>query len=237
MPYCELGSGHTIRPARNPNGFTSMHLISKFYTIPVGFAPQERGGLATHQSGRLSTWRSLHRSVGVWSIILSDSGQRAVRSTGGGGLEINSMEVGPEMDALIAEILGYKVLGIVLCEPSHDSNGYIIPYWPEGTVFRPVFLRDCICNLRQPSDIDYFGHSAGCLEVIPEYSEDDCHVLTILKKYPIWVAEVDPFRENLIVWRLSLNNYEWVFGEGKTIALAICRALLQMNFKKNLKNA
>ena len=149
--------------------------------------------------------------------------------------EINSMETGAEMDALVARALGYDVLGIVLCEPTID--GYIIPYRPEGTVSRPVFLRDCICNLRQPSDIDYFGHFAGCLEVIPEYSEDDCRALIILKKYPIWVAEVDPFRENLIVWHLSLNNYEWVFGEGKTIALAICRALLQMNFKKNLKNA
>ena len=151
--------------------------------------------------------------------------------------EIDNLLAGPEMDALVAEILGYNVLGITHCFPEPECTGYYLTYksledWQiPGAELRPVYLYDCACEFAEPGDKRYFGHTAGCLEIVPEFSEDDCQSLEILKKYLWWKAESDLSEDGSICWHIRIGeppNHKWFSGIGETIALAICRALLSL---------
>ena len=149
-----------------------------------------------------------------------------------------NMLVGPETDALVAEVLGYDVLGIVPCVLDYTGR-YAIPYCGEGKFPRPVYLRNCICKLKQPSDIDYFGHFAGCLGIIKEYSLEDNFAFEIVD----WLVEQD--YSVLVETRHQTTSYCQIcqtenreplagfersvgWGQGKTRPLAICRALLEI---------
>jgi len=169
---------------------------------------------------------------------------------------IEKMPAGPEMDALVAEILGYNVLGITHCWPDHECFGYDVPYelledceisWTE---LRPVYLDHCVCEFAKPDDKRYWEHGAGCLGVVPEYSLEDMYAFDIVD----WLVEQD-YRVNVTVspdgaycqiYKLRdkdffANLYEAIsYGIGETRPLAICRSLLSLykeggNIKENLK--
>ena len=155
---------------------------------------------------------------------------------------IENLPAGPELDALVAEILGYDVLGITYCLPDPECTGYYLAYesledWqiPRGEL-RPVYLYDCVCEFAKPSAKNYFSHVAGCLEIIKEYSLEDNYAFEVVdwlvgKGYPVTIStyqdnsycqiyEIEE-KGNWADWYSRISD-----GEGKTRPLAICHALL-----------
>ena len=47
---------------------------------------------------------------------------------------------------------------------------------------RPVYLKECFCDHRDESDIEYFGHSSSCLEVVLPYSTVDAAAWEVVEK-------------------------------------------------------
>ncbi len=162
---------------------------------------------------------------------------------------IDNMPAGPELDALVAKILGYDVLGITNCVSDY-VGGYDILYdcKPVCPILRPVYLRGCCCGeFRKDKDIDYFGHFAACLEVAPEFSKDDKSAFEIVD----WLVEqgysvmVETCSSTTCYCQIrKLKNIEHLetfekyigWGKGETRAIAICRALVLMSIQKNLKS-
>jgi hypothetical protein len=150
-----------------------------------------------------------------------------------------------EIDAAVAKALGKNVLGTALCL-QHQSD-YLIPFDGRGgTVERPVYLYGCYCEFREPGDADYFGHVAGCLEVVPEFSTDIKVAWGLVEEmrqrgfvlHPLdesservcehWCARFvtadDPAG---MPWEAGWSGY------GYTAPLAICRAFLEFWGKKD----
>jgi hypothetical protein len=80
--------------------------------------------------------------------------------------EIDELEAGPELDALVArKVIGLDVRGITDCT-SCGCGWFSVPF--DGRVGqiaskRPVYLDHCVCNLRDEHDVELFdGHIAGC---------------------------------------------------------------------------
>ena len=160
---------------------------------------------------------------------------------------IDSMKVGPELDALVAEILGYDILGITPCLLDPECGGYYLSYdkladWETLMAeSRPVFLYRCVCELGRPEDKNYFGHNAGCLGVVKEYSLEDTFAFEVVdwlveQGYSITVITSanksfcrifepdDSWEPNESV----PQTFKWINeGRGETRALAICRASLK----------
>lgn len=158
--------------------------------------------------------------------------------------EIERLNAGPKMDALVAEVLGYDVLGIVPCRPDPECSGYFLSYnrpngpWQiDGAPLRPVYLSHCACEFTEPGDQDYFGHNAGCLGIVNEYSLDDSCAFEIVD----WLVEqsysvlVETRHSNISYCQICkmkdkehLAGFEECigWGEGRKRPLAICRALL-----------
>jgi len=139
-------------------------------------------------------------------------------------------EPGPQLDALVASALGLDVLGMAAAV--HYAAWYI-PYDGVGSVTRPVYLTECVCDKGQDYDAEILGHIAGCLEVVPCYSTDDREAL----------AAVDTLLDPIKWKNFSLNwhsgewcavfvpvelDNDWIDGIGATPALAICRAIVAM---------
>jgi hypothetical protein len=87
-------------------------------------------------------------------------------------MKVENCPAGPEVDAAVARALGLDVLGIIPCCPDPETFGYLVGYEEQGNIPRPVYLRDCACEFKEPNDVDYFGHHAGCLDVVHDYSTD-----------------------------------------------------------------
>ena len=155
---------------------------------------------------------------------------------------IENLPAGSEMDALVAEILGYDVLGITHCLPDPEGLGYYLAYerledWEiVCSELRPVYLYQCACEFAKPNDKKYFGHVAGCLEICKEYSEEDNYAFEAVdwlvgKGYPVTIST---YQDNSYCQVYEIEEKrswaDWYShisdGEGKTRPLAICRALL-----------
>jgi len=91
--------------------------------------------------------------------------------------DIENMPAGRQMDALVGEkVMQLEVLGMSKVQPDYDGGGYGVVFdrdLPDHYPVRPIYVSDCCCEeLRQPGDIDYWGHYAGCLDVVAHYSTD-----------------------------------------------------------------
>ena len=145
---------------------------------------------------------------------------------------------GIALDAAIDEmIFNREVLGTVGVYYDPDSfHHFMIPYEyyadvnREGVILRPVYLDQCMCDFKDESEVDYFGHISGCLSVSRPYSE----VIQIAWKV------VEKLRQQ--GYGISASDYldgEYCFSfypgktinefkaDGDTMPLAICRAALK----------
>lgn len=91
---------------------------------------------------------------------------------------------GPVLDSMVAETLGLKVLGYGAVYRDPETADWTIPYDGNGDYFRPLYLKHCVCDAREPEDANYLGHISHCLGVVPEYSTDDAQVAYLLS----WLA-------------------------------------------------
>ena len=139
-------------------------------------------------------------------------------------------EAGPQLDALVASALGLDVLGMAAAV--HYAAWYI-PYDGVGSVTRPVYLAECVCDDMRDYDAEILGHIAGCLEVVPCYSTDDWEALAAVDTL------LDPVRwmcftldwhggEWCAVFVPEDRDKDWIDGTGATRALAICRAIVAL---------
>lgn len=89
---------------------------------------------------------------------------------------VDACPPGPALDAAVARVLGLEVLGTVACYGDPECDRYVIPYdgyyTGIGAVECQVYLAHCVCEFREEWDADYFGHIAGCLEIVAGYSKD-----------------------------------------------------------------
>lgn len=100
-------------------------------------------------------------------------------------MNIDEMEAGPELDALLAGLTGLNVLGFINVEREPEcccEQHWTIPFDRYARVehydvdVRPVYLKECCCDLIDESDpdyVDYFGHTLHCLGVVLPYSTVD----------------------------------------------------------------
>ena len=162
---------------------------------------------------------------------------------------IDNMQAGPGLDTLVAEILGYNVLGIVECLSDPECTRYYLSYkgpldsWvSEPGTLRPVYLDRCACEFTEPGDQDYFGHNAGCLSVVKEYSRSDEFAFGIVdwlveQGYSVTVTTYsnesfchifepdDRWEPNEFVQQ----TFRWLTtSRGDTRPLVICHALLKI---------
>jgi len=141
-------------------------------------------------------------------------------------------EPGPQLDALVASALGLDVLGMAAAV--HYAAWYI-PYDGVGSVTRPVYLTECVCDKGQDYDAEILGHIAGCLEVVPRYSTDDREALAAVDTLldPVkWTAFKVEWRQELrgywAAWFTHVDIELSVMCNAPTRALAICRAIVAM---------
>ena len=146
--------------------------------------------------------------------------------------EILGRGAGPELDALVeTRIFNQEVLGIVFAEPDYyQSHRWTIPYTrpPVGSdlpnsQLRPVYLRDCSCEYRQPNDSNYFGHFACCLEVVSARSTN------IAAAWEVVQQMLENAYDFELYWAGPGRGFDCHFTgtglvRGLTAPLAICRA-------------
>ena len=154
-------------------------------------------------------------------------------------MNIDEMQAGPEMDALVAEnVTGLDVLGITPC--TRFEGSWDVPLRPctEWGTRRPVYLRrpdtgGCCCEVREPEDHDYWGHIAMCLEVVPCSSVEMAPAWQVVEAMMSKGAAVhiDHWDGNTCpdtTWEVIFVS-PWFRGEASchTAPLAICRAALR----------
>ena len=155
--------------------------------------------------------------------------------------KILAMEAEPDLDWRVAElVMGLDVPGMLMVTPDHDSpSAYCVPYRQEPHGLdapRPVYVAHCACDMdeRQPSDEDYWGHYAACLEVVPRYSTDIAAAWQVADKLHNsgwWVRVKSAMNEDLeqLGWAAHIGrwwNREYLGTWALTAPLVICRAAL-----------
>ena len=140
-------------------------------------------------------------------------------------MDIDKLEAGRELDALIAkEIMRLNVLGVSNVHRDPEcccGQHWMIPfdYYAEanapGAFARYVYLKECFCDHRDESDVDYFGHIASCLEVVLPYSTIDAAIWKL-------VAELDS--RGFVICLLDHLGYEELDG-GRLVSMWRCEFL------------
>lgn len=140
-----------------------------------------------------------------------------------------------ELDALVAEkVMSLRLLGVVPCVQDPEDGSWDTPYDKElhGTALQPIYLKPnyCGCQFKQVEDVDYSGHSASCVSVVPFYSTDIRAVMKVVEKMradgwsfacTLYEGEL-PYASFCKRTAVSSRN-----AEAKTLPEAICRAALK----------
>jgi hypothetical protein len=161
--------------------------------------------------------------------------------------EINNLTAGPELDALVAEkVLGWKVLGTKQAwRPEGDWS-----MTPGDGAERPVYLRHCICDIKEPGDDQIWqwtygftelgGHGPQCLAVVPCFSEEMTPALEVLDKVVndhipdtagFSLNGIFPGSGDSTAWSVSFADFwsgERFTAHGDTPAEAVCKAALMV---------
>ena len=156
-------------------------------------------------------------------------------------MDTDKLEAGRELDALIAEkVMSLNVLGVVNGERDPEGcfgHHIMIPfeYCPKDSIETPIYLAHCLCEFREESDIDYFGHTAGCLEVVPWYSTNIAaawEVVEALNSMKLGWFSLEQFGSkgqdewSALIW-VSGGESDCFFADAETVPLAICRMALK----------
>lgn len=141
---------------------------------------------------------------------------------------------GRDLDAMVAGgVMGLQVLGVVPCEYDFEDGSWDAPYdqTARGTL-QPIYLKPnyCGCEFRRAGEVDYSGHSAACVSVVPFFSSS----------IEVAMKVVEKMRE--MGWSFACTLYEGHLpyasfckqtvassrnAEAQTLTEAICRAALK----------
>jgi len=120
--------------------------------------------------------------------------------------DIDKMPAGPEMDALIAKVGGFEVLGFAHCEPGYEGLGYI-------------YIDGCLEVVKPYSTTDH--EAILILEVLYDQG---------------WEWELShSWGENWFECHLSSGPNDQI-AYGDTLSLAICRAVLKVIIREGELN-
>lgn len=151
--------------------------------------------------------------------------------------EVNNATVGPELDRLVLETLTRKrVVGQALCVPvgniPDEPDYWSIVGGPDGPAqkrakLRDVFVHVCVCN--EPAygkgplgDMRAHGHLLECLHAVPLFSAHDALALRAIR------SAFNEWEVSFKGRKISVTIYDTkAYAEGDSIALAVCRAVLE----------
>lgn len=138
-----------------------------------------------------------------------------------------------ELNALIAEkVMGLQVLGVTACERDPECGYLEVPYDPiDGRgESRSIYLRNCRCdNEKRATDTDYFGHFAGCVEVVPDYSLCIADAMLVVEKMREKEFDVEMEAASEGCWMVKMNE---VTEFDDSLPRAICLAALAATEKQ-----
>lgn len=152
------------------------------------------------------------------------------------------MKAERELDALVAEkVMGLNILGITSCVHHHF---WYVQYDGQGQKDQPVYLRRCVCYIKEVGATIILGHISACLDVVPFYSTDISSAWQVVDKIEELGFILFPLERRTPLWLryrwsarfvtsddpvgLPLLAEEGFIGEGETPAAAICYAALKV---------
>ena len=143
-----------------------------------------------------------------------------------------------QLDIAVAQLLGLDVLGEAPCLPGYTGNTWDVSYdgIGESIQMQLVYLRGCSCFCEEPGDKKYFGHIAGCLEVVPFYHLDHEQAFAAATRLGLFGEQQDG---SDVVYYCAGGEHlvcciDWpgeemcVVSSAETVPLAICKALAQL---------
>jgi hypothetical protein len=145
--------------------------------------------------------------------------------------------------AVHQHVFGVEVLGLALCLPWHDSEGYHVDGPQTKGEPLPVYVGTCCCAVGTlwRGDVRVFGHLPSCLEVVPDYCGDGNQMLRLIEtmREKGWMVDIrsdwdvdttrTPWRREW--WTVVMSSPREpggpeVTAEGDTLPLACARATL-----------